>query len=688
LFLLLHVMAMAMRRPPLHREFSDDNDNDNDICFQLVDVTYKLCGTNWRGRRCVIYLFGVTKEGNSVTVVVRNFKPYFYLRSVQPSLEKPLARKVQEDLNSYLRGCNHLARGGAGNAHVESVEFVNGMHSLWGYDGGAGTAVWRITMSSTMHVAPLRNGLSRGEVRSSLGPQHRGYDKQTYESDFPFVLRYMVDRGISACGWVRVAAGSYVDCIDCVDYCNTQICVEVVESVKDDLSVTSMDGGGTAPLVMLSFDIECAGREGFFPEPELDPVIQIACYATVHGRKIDPSYGTSAPISYVLFQWKTCGAVHSDPPGATVTCYDTEEDLLVGFGDYVRDLDPDLITGWNIMSFDLPYLLQRADAIGLEKFSFYEKLSRCDRLPSLVASTSHSPFKKTKKKAAAATGDEGDESKEKQAVIPGRVVFDGLPLVRANFKLRSYTLDAVSRHFLGDDVGKDEVNHKEITGLFEGTDDDRARLGHYCLRDAWLPSRLISKLLLDVRSIEMARVTALLLNYLMTRGQSAKVLMEIYRASKRLGFLVPHVERHAKEEKYPGAVVLDPKCGYYPEPIVVLDFASLYPSIMQAHNLCYSTMLVGGKQEALALKLDPDVDCEVTYTGDWFVRKHVRKGILPLILERLLEARKSAKRDMAAETDPHLVSVHDGRQLALKIVANSGARTTKSKSVYSYQQLF
>ena len=98
-------------------------------------------------------------------------------------------------------------------------------------------------------------------------------------------------------------------------------------------------------------------------------------------------------------------------------------------------------------------------------------------------------------------------------------------------------------------------------------------------------------------------------------------------------------------------------------PISTLDFSSLYPSIMIAHNLCYTTLL---KNTA-----DTDVDHTQTPSGNFFVKAHVRKGILPEILENLLKARKQAKEMMKQEKDPFRYKVLDGRQLALKISANS-----------------
>ena len=121
-------------------------------------------------------------------------------------------------------------------------------------------------------------------------------------------------------------------------------------------------------------------------------------------------------------------------------------------------------------------------------------------------------------------------------------------------------------------------------------------------------------------------------------------------------------------EQFVGATVLEPVPGYYDTPIATLDFASLYPSIMQAHNLCYTTLLPKGAEKRLNLG---EHDFIVTPTTDQFVKKTLRKGLLPDILEGLLNARKKAKQDLAKETDPLRKKVLDGRQLALKISANS-----------------
>lgn len=175
--------------------------------------------------------------------------------------------------------------------------------------------------------------------------------------------------------------------------------------------------------------------------------------------------------------------------------------------------------------------------------------------------------------------------------LAGRVQFDILTVIQREHKLRSYTLNSVSAHFLGQQ--KEDVQYNIIGTLFRGTDNDRKRLAVYCLKDAELPFLLMDKLMLLVNYLEMARVTGVPVSYLFTRGQQIKVLSQLYRKAMEKDLLIPtmSVRVQGDDVAYTGAIVITPKTGYYDQPISTLDFNSLYPTIMIAHNLCYSTLL-------------------------------------------------------------------------------------------------
>ncbi|OWK49440.1 DNA polymerase delta catalytic subunit [Lonchura striata] len=100
-----------------------------------------------------------------------------------------------------------------------------------------------------------------------------------------------------------------------------------------------------------------------------------------------------------------------------------------------------------------------------------------------------------------------------------------------------------------------------------------------------------------VTLVEMARVTAVPLSYLLTRGQQVKVVAQLLRQAMQEDLLLPVVKSEGGED-FEGATVIEPLKGYYDVPIATLDFSSLYPSIMIAHNLCYTTLLPpGGPQK-------------------------------------------------------------------------------------------
>lgn len=269
-----------------------------------------------------------------------------------------------------------------------------------------------------------------------------------------------------------------------------------------------------------------------------------------------------------------------------------------------------------------------------------------------------------------------DKAKRRWEVsCPGAVMMDGLLIVLYFLKknYRQYTLNAVALEVLSEQ--KADMPYSLIPKLYyDGTDDDRQRVGEYCYRDTDLADRIVAKLKVDITLIEMAKASKVHPEALIKKGQSKKVFTLIFFYCHTMEYLIPFyrvsTEGLLESESVKGAVVLPAKSGFYTFPVITLDYNSLYPSIMQAENLCYSTFIPKHK-----LGNFQSTQYEIKKgDGHAFMTKETRMGVLPQILASLVSGRKAVRRKMEEPEiakDKNQIAILDGRQLALKITANS-----------------
>uniref|UniRef100_A0A8D3CB82 DNA polymerase n=1 Tax=Scophthalmus maximus TaxID=52904 RepID=A0A8D3CB82_SCOMX len=580
------------------------------LVFQQIDLDYYL--DSHRFFVPIIRMFGVTDGGNSVCCHIHGFAPYFYVPA--PSgFKSDYLGEFKRELNSVVL---KDMRSNKDNVSVTVLAVdITHKESMYGYHGKCSLDFLRITMAMPRLIAPAKRLLEQG---FKFGPfPIQSY--QSYEANIDFEIRFMVDSDVVGCCWIELPKGKFRESL-----CQYEVDVGWTDFISHP---AEGDWQRIAPLRVLSFDIECAGRKGIFPEADKDPVIQIASMVQRQGEK--------EPFIRTVFTLQSCASII----GSQILCFTQEKQLLQSWAEFLRTVDPDIITGYNIQNFDFPYfrnniyLLLRGIKSVLRDLNFQSK--------------------------------QMGRRENKTTNMEGRVQFDLLQVLLRDYKLRSYTLNAVSFHFLQEQ--KEDVQHSIITDLQNGNEQTRRRLAVYCLKDAYLPLRLLQKLMCVINYMEMARVTGVPLTYLLSRGQQIKVVSQLLRQAMKQDLVMPVVKTEGGED-YTGATVIEPEKGYYSIPIATLDFSSLYPSIMMAHNLCYTTLLQKGSVEKLGLSPE---DFIKTPTGDRFVKSSVRKGLLPEILENLLSARKRAKTELKKETDPFKKQVLDGRQLALKISANS-----------------
>ncbi|KAJ2975259.1 hypothetical protein NQ176_g5615 [Zarea fungicola] len=620
----------AWERPPVENlDITRDS-----LCFQSIDAEE---GT-LHGGRTTVKLFGVTELGNSVMLHVTEFRHYLYVPA--PSSFQP---KDCAGYKAFLE--QQIAQ------HQPAIHSVvlRLREDMFGFNGNVQNPFLQITVTDPKFINSVRSTIEAGNAnwKGMWGSSDGGV--MTYDN-IQYVLRFMVDCKIQGMSWVEAPANSYRLIPEHARQSNCQIEAEIN---YHDLIAHKPEGDWAkmAPLRILSFDIECAGRKGIFPEPEHDPVIQIANVVTRYGEK--------KPFVRNVFCLDTTSSIVA----TQILEYEKEAKMLSEWQQFLIKVDPDIIIGYNIANFDFPYLINRAKHLKVNGFEYWTRLPS---IPSRVKDTNFSS-KQIGNRDTKATN------------TNGRLQLDLLQLIQRDHHLRSYTLNSVCAQFLGEQ--KEDVHHTMITELFNGTPESRRRLALYCLKDAYLPQRLMDKLSCLENYTEMARVTGVPFNFLLSRGQQIKFVSQLFRKALEQKLVIPNMKSEASDDQYEGATVIEPTRGYYDVPIATLDFASLYPSIMQAHNLCYTT-LITRKDRITQFNLVKDEDYIVTPNGDMFVTTKQRKGLLAQILEELLAARKQAKRELAVETDPFKKAVLNGRQLALKISANSvygltGATTGK-----------
>ena len=445
----------------------------------------------------VMRMFGVTMEGNSVCCHVHGFHPYIYLPA-PAGVTKDNLSVFRKALNSALVADIKNNAFGIVDA-VLSCEIVT-KSTIYGFQGNKMIPYIKITLAIPKLIAASKRLMEKGEVKV---PGIGDFIGRPFEANIDFEIRFMADSQVVGCNWIELPAGSWTlrDKSKRGEQGFTSRSQLEVDIAWDKLISHAPEGewSKVAPVRILSFDIECAGRKGIFPEPEKDPVIQIANMVVRQGEK--------EPFIRNVFTLDTCAQI----VGSHVISCAKETELLDKWSEFVRESDPDIITGYNINNFDLPYLINRAKTLKVNNFSY---LGRITNIPSVIKETVLQSKQMGKRE-------------NKSINIEGRVTFDLLLILVRDYKLRSYTLNAVSFHFLGEQ--KEDVHHSVITDLQNGNSQTRRRLAVYCLKDAYLPLRLLDKLMCVINYMEMARVTGVPLSYLQTRGQQIKVVSQLLR---------------------------------------------------------------------------------------------------------------------------------------------------------------
>ncbi|WOG82089.1 hypothetical protein DCAR_0101250 [Daucus carota subsp. sativus] len=491
------------RRPALSQEYLSHSTN---LLFQELEVDYVIGESHEelvpdsRGPAAIIRIFGVTKEGHSVCCNVHGFEPYFYV-SCPPGMEPDGISRFHKILEGKMREANK-------NAHVPKfvrrVEMVLDKSIINRQELGPQPFLKIVVALPTM-VAGCCGMLDKGI-------QVEGLDMKsfvTYEGSICFAMRFMFDCNIVGGNWIEVLAGRYKKTLKNISYCQLEF-----DCHFSDLVTHVPEGEFTkmAPFRILSFDIECPVRGTQFPQATHDPVIQVANILTLQGE--------AQPLIRNVMTLKSCSPI----VGVDVMSFDTEKEVLLAWRDLIREVDPDIITGFNICRFDLPYLIERAEVLGIADFPVL------GRVRNSRARLGNATFLSRR----------FGTMECREITVEGRVQIDLFQAIHRDYLLKSYKLNDIAAHFLGDK--KEDVHFSRISHLQNGSAETRRQLAVYCLKDASLPQQLLDHLMYVSKHAEMARVTGVPISYLLSKGQSTKDTPQLLSKAKKLNQVIPTAE--------------------------------------------------------------------------------------------------------------------------------------------------
>ena len=256
-----------------------DTAANGDISFQQLDLDKTIEYGDSGEPRAVIRIFGTDEKGASIACYVQNFKPYFFVKAPKGLSVDDLGAFRDQFNRQVMSQIKAESRFKGLTKAVLDAELVK-KENIYGYSSRGKETYVKVTIALWTLMTPCRNVAERGfEVDTTQGTKKEQFS--TFESNIDFEVRFMVDRKIKGASWLTLPGGKYGDRLIKETTCSYECTIDYRHIIAHE---PDGDWSRVAPLRILSYDIECAGRKGIFPEPEHDPVIQIAAMVQRQGQ--------------------------------------------------------------------------------------------------------------------------------------------------------------------------------------------------------------------------------------------------------------------------------------------------------------------------------------------------------------------------------------------------------------------
>ncbi|XP_020282558.1 DNA polymerase zeta catalytic subunit isoform X2 [Pseudomyrmex gracilis] len=425
-------------------------------------------------------------------------------------------------------------------------------------------------------------------------------------------------------------------------------------------------------LTLLSLEVHAVTREDLIPDPQYDSIAALfyAVYSDIstdtdkqieHGVIIVNSNPVSARLN----------KIHSASAMCPILYVATEWDVLDNLVKLIELHNPDILLGWEVEALSWGYVFQRALHLRINNFPL--KISKV-------------PHMQIPSKFDAHTIEKDDLGEIK---VPGRNILDVWRIMRHEAALLTYTFENVMHHVLHERIPCPSFKALSTWWKHESIIIKSRVIHHYVIRVVGT-LKLLNHLDIIGRTCEHARLFGIQFYEVFSRGSQFRVESMMLRLAKPMNYIPisPSIHQRAKmraPECLP--LIMEPESEFYTDPLIVLDFQSLYPSMIIAYNYCFSTCL--GRIEHIgqyepfefgaatlrikkntALKLQEKMN--FSPCGVAFVKKEVCQGILPRMLTEILNTRLMVKESMKLHPAENrtLQRILHSQQLGLKLIAN------------------
>lgn len=431
---------------------------DNFFEFQITDLNgyHEYDGDN---ETYHIQLFGRTADDKTVCIKVNDYQPFFYVSIPyywdEGHIEQFVTHLKKNVKYRFENNAKKLFDYSDGLVEYKRIK----RHKFKEFDNEKWHAFLELKFSNYNSFREYSSVLSYPmklffledndwhKCKEFMDAEKKGFLYfERYEANIEPHLRFLHLADISPCGWLKLDKNklkklkkySYCDYVYEINF------EDVKASTRSDM----------APLKILGYDIECISSDHGMPQAQRkkDKTIQI-------GMSLY-RYGSMKCEAKWLHTLKKCDPIE----GATVCCYETEAELLIGFAKCIREIQPDIMTGYNIFGFDDEYIYSRAKMLGIKRefLNYHTKLY--PRFYDLIArpgddqkkdKTRHEKqvsltYYEVKNLSSSALGD----NILKHICSPGIVKVDMLKAIQRDHKLDGYKLDNTSAHFIRESVIK------------------------------------------------------------------------------------------------------------------------------------------------------------------------------------------------------------------------------------------